>query len=164
MCVLLQDERLPAAHQSSEYREIPQNVCAAERSERVFPAAVSVKWRRQFHSLKKTSCEEFNSSNSFQNKHTLKKLYFWSLSKVFQMISFRFFSSSSSSLIFFLWQTTDCCFQFMSTSLCWSTTCNVATTATLRPNFVVRSLKFVWLVWILHFCNFDPLWATMTQS
>lgn len=64
-------------------------------------AAVSVKWRRQFHSLKKTSCEELNSSNSFQNKHTLKKLYFWSLSKVFQMISFRFFSSSSSSLIFF---------------------------------------------------------------
>lgn len=127
-------------------------------------AAVSVKWRRQFHSLKKTSCEEFNSSNSFQNKHTLKKLYFWSLSKVFQMISFRFFSSSSSSLRFFFWQTTGCCFQFMSTSLCWSTTCNVATTATLRPNFVVRSLKFVWLVWILHFCNFDPLWVTVTQS
>lgn len=110
-------------------------------------AAVPVKWRRQFHSLKKTSCEEPNSSNSFQNKHTLKKMYFWSLSKVFQMISFRFyfFFFFFFFKVFFLannwfW------FQFMSTSLCWSTTCIVATTATLRPNFVVCSLKFVWLV------------------
>lgn len=149
MCVLLQDERLPAAHQSSEYREIPQNVCVrrdlnvffllwnfcsrlSKMKETISLAQKNILWRIQQQQL---------VPEQTHSEKTVFLIPFQSISDDFIQVFFVIFFFK-----FFFWQTTGCCFQFMSTSLCWSTTCNVATTATLRPNFVVRSLKFVWLV------------------